>query len=142
MRKARKYSEDIIGSIPKPLPPLPSHKKTSAESVRSGTDGAVYVVNRQGMYGRGIHASVMRVKKIGTGEYFGAKELYFKISDNADVARHRFEVLRTEYNHIKRLDHVSRSKCTDTYPMADILCKLHIVKAFDLVVAEDLTLPP
>ncbi|KAJ6784540.1 hypothetical protein PWT90_06758 [Aphanocladium album] len=118
-RKARKYSEDIMGSIPKPLPPLPSHKKTSAESVRSGADGALYVVDGQGVHGRGAHASVMRVKKIETGEYFGAKEPYFKISDNADVARHRFEVLRTEYNHIKRLDH-----------------------AFDLVVAEDLTLPP
>ncbi|KAM3501889.1 hypothetical protein MY11210_009243 [Beauveria gryllotalpidicola] len=46
------------------------------------------------------------------------------MSDNADIARQRFEALRMEYNHIKHLDHP------------------HIVKAFDLVVAEDLTLPP
>ncbi|OAA65115.1 Calcium/calmodulin-dependent protein kinase type IV [Akanthomyces lecanii RCEF 1005] len=122
--KARKYSEDIMGSIPKPLPSLPSHKKTSADSVRFGADGAVYVVDGHGTHGRGAHASVMKVKKIGTGEYFGAKEPYFKISDNPDIARDRFETLRTEYNHIKRLDHP------------------HIVKAFDLVVAEDSTRPP
>lgn len=106
-RKARQYSKDVMGSIPKRLPALQSHKKTSAESVRYGTNGAVYVVDGQGKHGKGAHASVMKVKSIGTGKYFGAKEPYFKMSDNADIARQRFEALRMEYNHIKHLDHVS-----------------------------------
>ncbi len=107
--KARQYSKDIMGSIPKRLPSIQSHNITSAESVRYGTNGAVYVIDGQGTQGKGAHASVIKVKNIGTGESFGAKEPYFKISDNADIARQRFEALRMEYTHMKQLDHVSRS---------------------------------
>lgn len=57
----------------------------------------------------------MNVKDTGTGEYFGAKEPYLKISDNADIARQRFEALRMEYTHIKHLDHVSGSGHTDAH---------------------------
>ena len=140
--KARQYSKDIMGSIPKRLPSLQSHKKTSAESVRYGTNGTVYVVDGQGTHGKGAHASVMKVKSIGTGECFGAKEPYFKISDNADIARQRFEALRMEYTHIKHLDHVSRYMHWYSSQYTNIPSKPHIVKAFDLVVAEDLALPP
>ncbi|EGX87887.1 Calcium/calmodulin-dependent protein kinase type IV [Cordyceps militaris CM01] len=113
-----------MASIPKRLPSIQSHDTTSAESVRYGTNGAVYVVDGQAMQGRGAHASVMKVQNIGTGEYFGAKAPHFKVSDDADTARQRFEALQMEYTHIKHLDHP------------------HILKAFDLVMAEDLTLPP
>ncbi|KAK2590479.1 hypothetical protein QQS21_011839 [Conoideocrella luteorostrata] len=122
--RARSYSKDIMGSLPKRLPSILSHDETSAEYVRYGANNAVYVVEGQGMQGKGAHASVMKVKNVSTGEFFGAKEPFYKISDNADTARKRFEALRMEYMHIKHLDHP------------------HIVKAFDLVVAEDLTLPP
>ncbi|KAM3449792.1 hypothetical protein MY3296_006666 [Beauveria thailandica] len=122
--KAREYSKDIMQSIPKRLPSLQARTKTSADLVRYGMNGAVYVVHGHGMQGKGAHASVIKVKNVGTGKIFGAKEPYFKISDNADTARQRFEALRMEYNHIKHLDHP------------------YILKAFDLVLAEDLTLPP
>ncbi|KID82661.1 Calcium/calmodulin-dependent protein kinase type IV [Metarhizium guizhouense ARSEF 977] len=122
--RARSYSKDIMGSLPKRLPSILSYDETSAEYVRYGTNNAVYVVEGSGIRGKGAHASVMKVKNVSTGEFFGAKEPYYKTSDNADTARKRFEALRAEYNHIKRLDHP------------------HIVKAFDLVVAEDITLSP
>lgn len=122
--RARSYSKDVMGSLPKRLPSIRSYDGTSAEYVRYGTNNAIYVIEGSGTQGKGAHASVMKVKNISTGEFFGAKEPYYKTCDSADTARTRFETLRMEYDHIKRLDHP------------------HIVKAFDLVVAEDITLSP
>ncbi|KID93610.1 Calcium/calmodulin-dependent protein kinase type IV, partial [Metarhizium majus ARSEF 297] len=119
---ARSYGLDIMAAYPKSLPSIKSRESTSAESVRYGKNDAVYVVEQ--MHGRGMHASVMRVKNIATGEIFGAKEPYYKSSDNSDYARKRFETLEAEYKLIMRLQHP------------------HIVRAYELVLADELTLPP
>ncbi|EFY88878.1 phosphoenolpyruvate carboxylase kinase [Metarhizium acridum CQMa 102] len=103
--RARSYSKDVMGSLPKRLPSILSYDETSAEYIRYGTNNAVYVVEGSGIRGKGAHASVMKVKNVSTRELFGAKEPYYKISDDADTSRKRFEALRAEYDHIKRLYH-------------------------------------
>ena len=50
----------------------------------------------------------MMVKNRITGNIFGAKEPYFKTSDNHNVARKQFKALQQEYKYIMRLDHVSK----------------------------------
>lgn len=52
------------------------------------------------------------VKDRVIGNIFGAKEPYYRSSDDHDTARKRFEVLRTEYEYIMQLDHVSQISAT------------------------------
>ncbi|KAJ9130177.1 Phosphoenolpyruvate carboxylase kinase [Pleurostoma richardsiae] len=122
-RRAAEFSEDILRAVPKYLPSISSQPETAGHNVRYGRHGAVYV-NELGLSSRGMCASVMMVEDRTTGRVFGAKEPYYKTSDSADAARKRFEALQREYEHIIQLEHP------------------HIVKAYDLVLAEDVTLPP
>lgn len=68
----------------------------------------MYVNERPGWDSRGAHASVIMVTDRTTGRIFGAKEPYYKLSDNHDLARKRFEDLQKEHEHIQKLDHVRK----------------------------------
>lgn len=104
----RSQGWDIMAARPKSLPSMKSQEKTSAESIRYGQNNATYIVEKT--HGRGMHASVMKVKNMTTGGIFGAKEPYYKSSDNSDYARRRLEALEAEYNIIRNLEHVSCSE--------------------------------
>ncbi|KAH7307954.1 kinase-like domain-containing protein [Stachybotrys elegans] len=121
---ARSFSEDVLRAIPKYIPSIRSLPETLTHNTRYGKDGAVYVNESGGLEGRGAHASVMKVTDRVTGKIYGAKEPYYKSSDDHDAARKRLEALRKEYENISKLDHP------------------YIVRAYDLVPAEDVTLPP
>ncbi|GAO17423.1 uncharacterized protein UV8b_06032 [Ustilaginoidea virens] len=122
-RWAKEFSQDILGAVPKYIPSIQSQPETATHNIRCGKHGAVYV-NEWGGGGRGMSASVMMVKEIRTGKIFGAKEPYYKTNDDHDAARKRWEALRREYEYIIQLGHP------------------HIVKAYDLVAAEDANCPP
>ncbi|KGQ01148.1 hypothetical protein PAAG_12186 [Paracoccidioides lutzii Pb01] len=110
--KARAFSEDILRAMPKYIPSIKSPAETA--NVRSGKDGAV-----------GMSAPVMLVRDRTTGNIFGSKEPFSRASGGHATARARVEAsLQAEYTHIVKLDHP------------------HIVKAFDLVLDEDITLSP
>lgn len=104
---ARVFSEDILRAVPKYIPSIRSQPETVTHNIRYGKDGAVYVNEWGGVESKGAHASVMKVKDMVTGHIYGAKEPYYKLSDDHDSARKRFEALQMEYNHIVQLDHVS-----------------------------------
>ena len=142
---ARAFSQDILSALPKYIPSIKSHPETEPHNVRYGRNGAVYVGGWR-VESKGMHASVMMVKDRKTGRTFGAKEPYYRTTDNPDIARKRFETLQKEYKYIMQLDHVSRITRSH-YRRADRVLTAyfhqpHIVKAYDLVVAEDVTLPP
>jgi serine/threonine protein kinase len=138
--KARGFSAAILCAVPKPIPSIKSQPETATHNVRYGRNDAVYV--NEGIESKGASATVMMVKDRTTGNIFGAKEPYYRTSDDPDVARERFETLRREYEAIMRLDHVSR--CQSPISSANTLTtsQPHIMKAYDLVLAEDVTLPP
>lgn len=108
-RMARVFSEDILRAMPKYMPSIKRQPETAKHNVRYGGNGAVYV-NEWGVESKGMCASVMMVKDRTTGNIFGAKEPYYKTSDDHDTARKRFEALQREYEHIMRLDHVSKCR--------------------------------
>lgn len=55
---------------------------------------------------KGASASVMLVKEMRSGKFFGAKVPQFNIHDSHDVARKRWEDLGMEYKYMLELDHV------------------------------------
>ncbi|ODA80860.1 hypothetical protein RJ55_03820 [Drechmeria coniospora] len=120
---ARIFSTDILNAVPRYLPSPRSQPETSTNNIRYGKDGATYVCDLE-IASKGAHASVMKVKDNKSGRTFGAKEPHYKISDDHDAARRLFEDMKREYEYIIQLDHP------------------HIVKAYELVLAENVRLPP
>ena len=110
---ANVFSKDILLAVPKYLPSINGQLETATHNVRYGRNDAVYV-NEVGLgcESKGMSASVFMVKDRTTGNIFGAKEPYYKTSDNHDTARKRFEALQKEYEHIMQLDHVC--KCSQS----------------------------
>lgn len=113
---ARTFSEDILRAVPKYIPSIQSQPETAKHNVRCGRNGSVYV-NEWGIESKGMSASVMMVKDRTTGNIFGAKEPYYRTSDNHDTARKRFEELQKEYKHIMQLDHVGAFVVQSTPPI-------------------------
>ncbi|KAK1749553.1 kinase-like domain-containing protein [Echria macrotheca] len=118
------FSKDILESVPRYIPSIESrHPETQTSNTRCGKHGTVYV-RVTGTESRGASASVMMVREITSGRIFGAKEPFYRASDDHDRARERLESLQREFNHIVGLDHP------------------HIMNVLELVHADDPTLPP
>lgn len=122
-KKALNWSKEVVAAVPRYFPPLNSQPETVTSNIRYGKNKAVYV-NEGGVEARGMTASVMRIKERKSGSVFGAKEPYFKASDDFGKVRSRWEDLRREFDNVVKLDHP------------------HIVKAVELVMAEDDKNPP
>lgn len=121
--KALNWSKEVVAAVPRYFPPLNSQPETVTSNIRYGKNKAVYV-NEGGVEARGMTASVMCVRERKSGSMFGAKEPYFKASDDFGKVRSRWEDLRREFDNVVKLDHP------------------HIVKAIELVMAEDEKNPP
>lgn len=104
-KRALQFSQEAVCAIPKYFPLLGSAPETITSNVRYGRNNAVYVY--QGVYEKGMSASVMLVEERTSGKLFGAKEPYYKMSDDFGVVRSRWEELCKEYENIIKLDHVS-----------------------------------
>lgn len=116
-KRALDFSRELMDSAPKYFPPLESQPDTVTSNVRYGMNDAVYV--NKGVEAKGMSASVMMVEERTSGEIFGAKEPYYSINDDHGTVRRRWEELSREFKNIIKLDHP------------------HIVKAFEVVLAED-----
>ncbi|KAM0414567.1 hypothetical protein ACHAPT_013593 [Fusarium lateritium] len=121
--KALNWSKEVVAAVPKYFPALNSQPETVTSNIRYGKNNAIYV-NEGGVEARGITASVMRIRERKSGSVFGAKEPYFKASNDFGKVRSRWEELRREFDNVIKLDHP------------------HIVKAIELVMAEDGKNPP
>lgn len=101
-------------SIPKYFPSLKSQPETVTSNVRYGRNNAVYV--SQGFEAEGMSASVMMVEERTSGEIFGAKEPFYRINDDPETVRKRWEELSKEFENIIKLDHVSGRRSVDALP--------------------------
>lgn len=102
---AGEFSSGLLGAVPRYIPSIEDYPETGEYDVRFGSDGAVYVDGRR-HESKGASASVMLVKEMRSGKFFGAKVPHFNIHDSHDVARKRWEDLGMEYKYILELDHV------------------------------------
>ncbi|RYC81676.1 hypothetical protein BFJ63_vAg15428 [Fusarium oxysporum f. sp. narcissi] len=121
--RALDWCKEAVAAVATYVPPLHSPPETLTSNIRYGRNNAVYV-NEGGVEGRGMTASVMCVKERTSGLVYGAKEPYFKVSDDFGKVRSRWEELKKEFDNVVALDHP------------------HIVRAIELVMAEDKKLPP
>lgn len=103
---ALRISQDILHAAPKYVPSITNHQETAHDNVRCGRNGVVYLRSTVAE-SRGMNAAVFMVVDKATRKRFGAKEPYYKLSDNHAIARKRFEELSREYEYIIRLNHVS-----------------------------------
>ncbi|RBR04170.1 uncharacterized protein FIESC28_11619 [Fusarium coffeatum] len=102
--QALKWSKEVVAAIATYIPPLNSQPETVTSNVRYGKNNAVYV-NEGGVEGRGMTASVMRIYERTSGLVYGAKEPYYKVSDDFGKVRSRWEELKREFDNIAKLDH-------------------------------------
>ncbi|SPJ75439.1 uncharacterized protein FTOL_05170 [Fusarium torulosum] len=121
--RALKWSREAVAAVPTYFPALNSQPETASSNIRYGKNNAVYV-NLGGVEGRGMTASVMQVEERTSRRVYGAKEPYFKVSDDFGKVRSRLEGLKREFDNVVKLKHP------------------HIVEVFELVMAEDKKLPP
>ncbi|KAF6528008.1 hypothetical protein HZS61_008310 [Fusarium oxysporum f. sp. conglutinans] len=119
--KALKWCKEAVAAVAAVatyFPPLHCPPETITSNIRYGKNNAVYV-NEGGVEERGMTASVMCIKERTSGLVYGAKEPYFKVSDDFGKVRSRWEELKKEFDNVAALDHP------------------HIVRAIELVMAED-----
>lgn len=83
---AGEFSSGLLGAVPRYIPSIGDYPETGEYDVRFGSDGAVYV-DEWRRESKGASASVMLVKEMRSGKFFGAKVPHFNIHDNHDVAR-------------------------------------------------------
>ncbi|KAF5664043.1 calcium calmodulin-dependent kinase type IV [Fusarium heterosporum] len=111
--KALEWSKEVIASVATYFPPLNSQHETVTANIRYGKNHAVYV-NEGGVEGRGMTASVMRVRERTSGLVYGAKEPCFKVSGDFGKP-HIVEVIELVITEDKKLspwlimEHIPRS---------------------------------
>lgn len=106
-RNAEQFSREYLDAMPVPCA-YAVKSGASTYNLRFGVDGTEYRQENAQPVSAGAFASVLKVRNMRTGTIYAAKMPHFRTTDMASTAQKRLESLRTEYDKIVRLDHVSR----------------------------------